>query len=208
MPIHTRNKLSASFSMASMSDLVFLLLIFFMITSTLVAPNALKLLLPQSNSQTSAKPVTTISITKDLKYWVNDGGELKNVQFEAIEPFLKQTIKGTPDSPNLGDLAPLFRAILKARPSPQRAGKRILRALKSHPPRVLARHSQSGDFDTTTCPKNVSQLRAWVLETQVRIAKCVARTGGAHRRRLAKRDPARRTRRSSGDRAVRSASLP
>ena len=49
--------------MSSMSDLVFLLLIFFMITSTMVAPNALKLLLPRSNSQTSAKTVTTISIT-------------------------------------------------------------------------------------------------------------------------------------------------
>ena len=75
--------------MASMSDLVFLLLIFFMITSTLVAPNALKLLLPQSNNQTSAKPITTISITQDLKYYINDDGTLKRVAFQEIEPFLK-----------------------------------------------------------------------------------------------------------------------
>lgn len=75
--------------MASMTDIVFLLLIFFMITSTLVAPNALKLLLPQSNNQTAAKPITTISITRDLKYYVNDDGKLRHVEFQEIEPFLQ-----------------------------------------------------------------------------------------------------------------------
>ena len=75
--------------MASMTDIVFLLLIFFMITSTLVAPNALKLLLPQSNNQTAAKPITTISITKDLKYYVNDDGRLRRGEFREIEPFLQ-----------------------------------------------------------------------------------------------------------------------
>lgn len=90
MAIKRRSKVSIEFSTASMSDLVFLLLIFFMITSTLVAPNALKLLLPQSNNQTSAKPITTISITKDLKYYVNDDGALKRVAFQEIEPFLQQ----------------------------------------------------------------------------------------------------------------------
>ncbi len=75
--------------MSSMTDIVFLLLIFFMVTSTLVAPNALKLLLPQSNNQTSAKPITTISITRDLKYYVNDNGALKRVAFQEIEPFLQ-----------------------------------------------------------------------------------------------------------------------
>jgi biopolymer transport protein ExbD len=72
-----------------MTDIVFLLLIFFMVTSTLVAPNALKLLLPQSNNQTSAKPITTISITKDKRYYVNDNGALKRVAFQEIEPFLQ-----------------------------------------------------------------------------------------------------------------------
>ena len=75
--------------MASMTDIVFLLLIFFMITSTLVAPNALKLLLPQSNNQTAAKAITTISITRDLKYYVNDEGKLRRVEFREIEPFLQ-----------------------------------------------------------------------------------------------------------------------
>lgn len=66
MAIQSRSKVSADFSMSSMSDLVFLLLIFFMITSTMIAPNALKLLLPSSNSQTQAKPFATVSI-KDMQ---------------------------------------------------------------------------------------------------------------------------------------------
>jgi biopolymer transport protein ExbD len=89
MALKQRNKVNAAFSMSSMTDIVFLLLIFFMVTSTLVAPNALKLLLPQSNNQTAAKPITTISITKDMRYYVNDDGALKRVAFQEIEPFLQ-----------------------------------------------------------------------------------------------------------------------
>jgi biopolymer transport protein ExbD len=79
--------------MASMTDIVFLLLLFFMITSTMVAPNALKLLLPQSSNQTVAKAITTISITADLKFWINENGELKRVAFSEIEPFVQRMIK-------------------------------------------------------------------------------------------------------------------
>lgn len=78
--------------MSSMTDIVFLLLIFFMVTSTLIAPNALKLLLPQSNNQTQAKPLTTISITDDLRYYVNSNGKLNQMRFNEIEPFLQRTI--------------------------------------------------------------------------------------------------------------------
>ena len=88
MALKRRNKVNAAFSMSSMTDIVFLLLIFFMVTSTLVAPNALKLMLPQSNNQTAAKAQTTISITKDLKYYVNDNGNVKRVSFQEIEPTL------------------------------------------------------------------------------------------------------------------------
>ncbi len=93
MALRKRSKISAEFSMASMTDLVFLLLIFFMITSTLVHPNALKLLLPQSQNQTSAKPLTTLSITKDLKYYI----ETKQVRFEEIEPLLQKKLGQNPD---------------------------------------------------------------------------------------------------------------
>lgn len=79
--------------MSSMTDIIFLLLIFFMLTSTLVHPNALKLLLPQSANQTSAKPSTSISITKDLRYYV----ETRRVNFADIEPILQEKLGDNPD---------------------------------------------------------------------------------------------------------------
>lgn len=72
MPITTRNKISTAFSMASMSDLVFLLLIFFMLTSTLVAPNAIKLLLPSSTSKTMAKQTVTVYIDSEFNYFLEE----------------------------------------------------------------------------------------------------------------------------------------
>lgn len=85
MALKKRTKISAEFSMASMTDLVFLLLIFFMITSTLVAPNALKLLLPKSPHQTPASAITSISITPTLEYYI----ETTPVVLEDIEGILK-----------------------------------------------------------------------------------------------------------------------
>ena len=90
MAIKSRSKINPSFSMSSMTDIVFLLLIFFMVTSTLIAPNALKLLLPESNNQTSAKPITTISISTDLKYYLNIDGQVTRVAFSEIEPLLQK----------------------------------------------------------------------------------------------------------------------
>ncbi len=72
MAIQMRNKRDTSFSMASMSDLVFLLLIFFMLTSTLVAPNAIKLLLPSSNSKTMSKQTVTVYVNKAREIYVED----------------------------------------------------------------------------------------------------------------------------------------
>lgn len=92
MSIKKRNKVNSAFSMSSMTDIVFLLLIFFMVTSTLIAPNALKLLLPESNNQTQAKPITTISITQNLEYYINNNGNLTQVRFSEIEPFLQRTV--------------------------------------------------------------------------------------------------------------------
>ncbi len=70
MAIKSRNKRKLEFNMASMSDLVFLLLIFFMITSTLVSPNAIKLLLPQSSSKTMAKQSLTVYINDKFQYFI------------------------------------------------------------------------------------------------------------------------------------------
>lgn len=70
-----RTKISPTFNMASMTDIIFLLLIFFMITSTMVAPNAIKVLLPQSNKQTTTKATARVVIDKDLNLYAAAGSE-------------------------------------------------------------------------------------------------------------------------------------
>jgi len=72
MAIQMRNKRDPSFNTASMSDLVFLLLIFFMLTSTLVAPNAIKLLLPSSSSKTMSKQTITVYINKHRNFYLEE----------------------------------------------------------------------------------------------------------------------------------------
>ena len=90
MAINTRNKINVNFSMASMTDIIFLLLIFFVITSTLVSPNALKVLLPTSSSKTTGKQTASVTITPDLRYYIN----AKPVQVEFIEAELRKLLAG------------------------------------------------------------------------------------------------------------------
>ena len=72
MAIRSRNKVEPTFNSSSMSDLVFLLLIFFMLTSTLVAPNAIKLMLPSSSSKTMAKQTVTVYINDKFQYFIDE----------------------------------------------------------------------------------------------------------------------------------------
>lgn len=88
MALRSRNKVSSNFNMSSMTDIVFLLLIFFMLTSTLVSPNALKLLLPSSKAKTLEKQTISISITKDIEFYINK----KPIAESAIEQELKLLI--------------------------------------------------------------------------------------------------------------------
>jgi biopolymer transport protein ExbD len=76
--------------MSGMTDIVFLLLIFFMITSTLIAPNALKLLLPQSTHQTMSNPITTVSISRNFEYFV----ETTPVDISDLERVLRERLSG------------------------------------------------------------------------------------------------------------------
>ena len=85
MGLRSRNKVSANFNMSSMTDIVFLLLIFFMLTSTLVSPNALKLLLPSSKAKTLEKQTISISITKNISFYINEN----EVSGNTIEQELK-----------------------------------------------------------------------------------------------------------------------
>lgn len=95
MAIKRRTKAEPSFSMSSMTDIVFLLLIFFLVTSTLVNPNALKLLLPKSSNQVAAKPTLSVSIkhyrkTNTFSYHIN--GAEKPVPFSGLEEAIQEEL--------------------------------------------------------------------------------------------------------------------
>lgn len=75
MALKRQHDMMSLFSMASMTDVIFLLLIFFMVTSTFVFPTALEINLPQSSEQTALKPSTRIYIDTDLKLYVSFTGE-------------------------------------------------------------------------------------------------------------------------------------
>ena len=82
MNLRSKSKVSAEFSMSSMTDLVFLLLIFFIITSTLVTTSALDVVLPKSKAQTVKKHDVTVTISEDMRYSV-DGDIVSESQIEA-----------------------------------------------------------------------------------------------------------------------------
>jgi biopolymer transport protein ExbD len=88
MNLPTRNKIEASFSMASMTDLIFLLLIFFMLTSSFVTPSGLPVNLPTSAASTIEVQKTSVTVTKDLVYFVND----KRVTRNTLEMELKRNL--------------------------------------------------------------------------------------------------------------------
>ncbi|NRD20961.1 biopolymer transporter ExbD [Winogradskyella eckloniae] len=71
MNIRGRNKVTPEFNFASMTDIVFLLLIFFMIASTLVSTNAIDIVLPKASGKTENKKSTAVSIKKDLTYYID-----------------------------------------------------------------------------------------------------------------------------------------
>ena len=84
-----------------MTDIVFLLLIFFLVTSTLINPNALKLLLPKSTGQVSAKATVSVSIkhwheNNTFSYHIN--GNETPVRFDTIEDSLIELLQ-TEDDP-------------------------------------------------------------------------------------------------------------
>lgn len=98
MKLKRRTKVVDIFSMASMTDVIFLLLIFFMVTSTIVVPNALKVLLPQSNHQAAVKTPTRITIDKDLQYYISlTDGEMLNVDYEGLLAYLDHAKSTDPD---------------------------------------------------------------------------------------------------------------
>ncbi|WP_026967071.1 ExbD/TolR family protein [Algoriphagus terrigena] len=72
MGLQAKNKVEAAFSMSSMTDIIFLLLIFFMLTSSFITPSGLPVNLPSSETSDIVMQEVTVSVTKDLRYSVND----------------------------------------------------------------------------------------------------------------------------------------
>jgi biopolymer transport protein ExbD len=81
MKLKGRNKISPEFSMSSMTDIVFLLLIFFLLTSN--TPNALDLILPKAKGKTTNTQQVSVSIDADLRYFVNEN-LVEQAQLEAV----------------------------------------------------------------------------------------------------------------------------
>ncbi|NRD24711.1 biopolymer transporter ExbD [Winogradskyella litoriviva] len=96
MNIRGRNKITPEFNFASMTDIVFLLLIFFMIASTLVSTNAIDIILPKASGKTENKKSTAVSIKKDLTYYIDQ----KRVSEAVLETQLK-SIFANQDAPTI-----------------------------------------------------------------------------------------------------------
>lgn len=92
MALKRRNRVEPEFSLAAMIDVIFLLLMFFMLTSKFVTPNALNLALPSSNSTTMASPSLTVSIDAAGRFYVDT--DKRPIALSNLESLLKSKIKG------------------------------------------------------------------------------------------------------------------
>ena len=99
MALKRQHNMMSGFSMASMTDVIFLLLIFFMVTSTFVFPTALEVSLPQSGEQTAIKPGTRVYLDKDFNIFAQFGDEEpQQVDENQLIAFLTLTRQQSPDS--------------------------------------------------------------------------------------------------------------
>ena len=99
MALKRNTRVDASFSVSSMTDIVFLLLIFFLVTSTLINPNALKLLLPKSTGQVGAKATVSVSIKdwQDDTYTYHINGDRNPLPYDQVEEQLVTLLQNEED---------------------------------------------------------------------------------------------------------------
>ena len=93
MNLRGRNKVSPEFSMSSMTDIVFLLLVFFLLTSPQITPEALDLILPKAKGKTTNVQNVSVSINKELQIYVDK----ERVTSSSLERTLKSKLQGVPD---------------------------------------------------------------------------------------------------------------
>lgn len=91
MGLQSKNKIETTFSMSSMTDIIFLLLIFFMLTSSFITPSGLPVNLPSSETSDIIMQEVSVSVTKDLKFSVNDKRVNRNEIKLELEALLKET---------------------------------------------------------------------------------------------------------------------
>jgi biopolymer transport protein ExbD len=97
MEFRSRNKIEVGFSMASMTDLIFLLLIFFMLTSSFITPSGLPISLPTTKEPVIIQQKVTVTISADLQYMVND----KPTTLANLKADLEPLLSGSPSAENL-----------------------------------------------------------------------------------------------------------
>ena len=90
MAIQMRNKINPDFSMAAMTDIIFNILLFFLISTTLFSTNAVKLNLPRSDVRSAEKPVVMVSITKELVFFI----DRNQIEFNRLESALRVKFEG------------------------------------------------------------------------------------------------------------------
>jgi len=95
MRFKSRNKVTPEFNMSSMTDIVFLLLIFFMLASTLVTTNAIDILLPSASGKTENKKSVAVSITKNLNYYIDQKLVGSSVLESELQKMLSKESKPT-----------------------------------------------------------------------------------------------------------------
>jgi len=90
MGFQSKNKVDPNFNMSSMTDMIFLLLIFFMLTSNFVTPSGLDISVPSSKASKKVLPKINVSIDKDFKYYVNE----VNIPLDLLEDELRYQLSG------------------------------------------------------------------------------------------------------------------
>ncbi|HHL51843.1 MAG TPA: biopolymer transporter ExbD [Flammeovirgaceae bacterium] len=90
MALESKHKVDATFSMSSMTDIVFLLLIFFMLTSSFITPSGLPVSLPSAKKSKIVMQKVSVTITKDLRYYIND----RRVSRSRLQQELQRELNG------------------------------------------------------------------------------------------------------------------
>ena len=90
MNIKSKHRVNSMFSMSSMTDIIFLLLIFFMLTASFITPSGLPINLPSSKSSNIVIQKISVSITEELEYFVND----ERIDVQNLEMILKNELQG------------------------------------------------------------------------------------------------------------------